>query len=138
LIWYPGDDGSSKKIDAKSIRSDITKHERDAILNSEAYKLGFVVEYTDDAPPVEQTNFNALNDNQIKSIMKEYKITEDKTKFKKIVDGMDSIYALQYFQDKISAEAPGFLLKYVESRIGELREEEERQMTIIPHEPKET
>ena len=135
LVWYKGDDGSDKKIDPNSVRDDISPRERKDLLKGEAYALGYIVEWDEDTS-AKPMNYNALNDYQIDKITKQYKRDKDKVAFKKMIDQMDSIFALSYFLDKAKGELPGFLIQYCESRINELKDLEAAQSVVVPKEYK--
>ena len=131
LMWYKGDDGSDKKIDPNTIRDDISERERKDLLSSDAYAKGYIVEWTDDLPST-SPNYNALNDNQIDAIVKKFKRNKDKDEFRKIIDRMDSIFSLSYFIDKTKNALPGYLVQYCESRLSELKEEDDERSAVIP------
>lgn len=133
LLFYKGDDGNDKKIKGLAIRDDITPREREDIIQSRAYKDGLVVEWAE--TPVPEANYNALNDHQINVIIKEYNKTKDFDKVKGYIENMTSVFSVNYFKEKISTELPGSIAQYCESRIEQLKEEQEDKAKIIARKP---
>lgn len=131
LFWYKGDDGSDKQIAPGTVRDDISARERKDIMDCDAYKQGYIVEWIDDIPKKE-FNYNALSDSQIERLVKKFKRNKDKDEFKQMINQMDSIFALNYFIDKAKTSLPGSLAQYCESRLSELKEKEEEKNMVKP------
>lgn len=132
-FFYKGDDGSDKKIDGLTVRRDITPREREDIIGCDTYANGGIVEWSETYK--EPANYNALSDLQIDRILKEYRLLDDKDRFKAYIDNMNSIFALRYFTDKITPHVTGSIVKYCESRIAELEEAEREKHKEVakPH-----
>jgi len=127
-IFYPGDDGTAKQIEGFSVRADVSPREREFLVSGDAYKDGYMVELNVDEK-VEPASMNALNDQQLTTICKDFLEKKDKQIVLAYIEKMTSEITLNALKDEmVKLELPAYLAKYVESRIAELQAEYEKLM----------
>jgi hypothetical protein len=108
--------GETKEIPPGISRDDITKRDREVILESELYRIGQVVEEIPEEID-EVINPNSLNDKQLNKLM-----LMDNDEIKGHIISMDSIFALNRVKERVIDKGlPAHLLGYIDSRIGELQ-----------------
>lgn len=120
VICYEDEKGKQKKIRPNSVIT-VNEFEANWIKSLDAYwKYGWVVENLEEVP--EGFNPNTLSDAQFDKILE--KSSKD---IKVYIDSVDSIFTAERFKNKlIQADKPGSLIKYCESKIGELQEKENK------------
>ncbi len=121
-FYFIREDGSDGKIVGEGILDNITVKERKMLLKSTSFKIGQIVEETEEETAEEESNLNSLSDYKLKRLFQEH--GKDIDYLKKYIINMDSLFAVRRIKKYIvDNDYSATLSSYCDSKIIELEEE---------------
>lgn len=120
MIFFTREDGTVEAFEGHQTRDDITEKERKVLMNNEVYKIGYLIEETEEDVE-EVVNKNTLNDNQLNLLLDKY--SKDTAFLKNWISKMDSDFAIERVkQAMIDKNMPSSLVLYCDVKLNELKE----------------
>lgn len=119
MMFFKRETGKDDFFKGHETKKDITEKEREMLLSSQDYALGYIIEESDQIQEI--NNKNSLTAKQLNRLFEQY--SKDIDGFKNFLEGVDSEFALKRIKDEIlSRGLPSSLFTFCDYRIKELEE----------------
>lgn len=124
-MFFKRENGEDDMFEGGQTKKDITRLEREALLGTKDYELGYITEESEEIDKI--NNKNAVNRKQIAKIFDRYK--NNPSGLKKYISEIDSEITVKRFKSYIiEKDLPSSLSAFCDYRLKELEEKMEQEM----------